>query len=489
VTKDEFSATIKNGGKVTNQSPPGVWKATKKPMTSAVFEEHLTSSHGSAEDAFKAMDVDQNDCLTEEELVKGTASLKDPLTVQEAEYVFGGLDANADFQACRPEFLGTLKVGRFFQAPNALKAAGFEVGPAVQAAPPAEKQGASAAAASTPKPEALGLSGGGTPDKAAASTAAPAAAAPSTTVAAISTTVSLEAYELARKPIGLGDFAKRMGTKVPSEWHALEDSADGCIDLSTFKKATEGFHPPLTNEEANYAFCGMDENHDRQVCTFEFFGTLKIGHFFPSRSHLAHLKEVGALSERSQRGIPEIGSDDATTTTTVATTSAAPLATSGGGVPAQYMRVPAIVSGHAELTLRVAADSDGPTKPEQQELADIFKRAMQHQLGLDTNIADVESLHLNGVGDPRDKTVMILWTAGSVDDGGHLQSELQQHKEDIKHIIEREVNEKGFEWLEKDELWVRTSMNFFGPKAASLPKGSRVSEDIGHRVGADSPQN
>lgn len=302
-----------------------------------------------------------------------------------------------------------------------------------------------------------------------------------TTPKPVVVTTTTKPFEIVGKPISLGEFARRMGTKVPKEWHILEESADGCIDLPIFRKAARGFHPPLSDDEADYAFCGMDENFDKKVCTFEFFGTLKIGHFFPSRSHLDHLKEVGALSERAQRGIPEIGSADVISTTPAPALPS--IAANPKTVNEKYKTVPAILSGQAEFTLRVSSDSSGPTAQEEQELGEIFKSTVAQQLRMEVNIADIEGVHLNGVGNPNDKTVMILWTAGNVMHGGRLESELQSKADVIKRVIEQKAVEKGYAWLEHAQFWAKASLSYYGPKAATLPDGSKHSHEIGQKAG------
>merc|ERR1719203_560717 len=113
------------------------------------------------------------------------------------------------------------------------------------------------------------------------------------------------------------------------------------------------------------------------------------------------------------------------TTTTAPPTEAPPTEPKGQPMPSggdlkQYNGVPAVVNGHCSITLRVAPTSEGPGRKEQDEVVDAFKQVLGQELKLQVNIADVEGLHLRAVGHPHDRTLMILWTAGTVRDGGRL---------------------------------------------------------------------
>lgn len=401
-------------------------------MTSPVFAERLLSSYDSTVEAFDAMDRDGDRCLSEEELGAGTAALRQPLTKQEAEYAFSGLDANSDLFVCRQEFLGVLRVGRFFQTAVALKQAGFDVG----------------------RPKSLY----------------------ETEEATTSTTpMAASDAETLSQPISLAEFKLRMGKSAPAPLQALAKPhkhpdagwpEEDCLDLQVFRQAAGGFKPPLSIREIDYAFVGMDANHDKKVCSAEFLGTLEIGHFFAS---VQRIMDFEVWQKHAQL--------DTSTTAPPTTTSATALEQ---GSP--YTGVPAIVSGHAELTLRLAADSLGPTGTEKKALGEIFRRAMEHNFGLSVNIADTESVHLNGIGNPHDRTLMILWTAGNIDDGGALKLNLQKRGDDVKAHIEKSVGDEAYAWLQHSSLWATISMNFYGPGASQLPEGSQVSLEIGHKV-------
>lgn len=464
-----------------------VWQPQRKAMTSGVFSERLHTLYGSPQDAFDQMDSDLDRCLTQQELANGTADFREPLTEQEVEYAFSGLDVNGDWKVCEGEFLGVLNLGRFFQSVESLKDAGFDVKAPTphRNAPPHQKPGTKVvhSEVSTTQKESTTEITTATATTAAtnAATTAPMTTATITTTEPPETTTT-NAFEVVDQALSLDDFVKRMGSQVPPQLKVLEQADSGnCVDLQTFREAAGGFNPPLSPAEADYAFCGMDENHDRKVCSFEFLGTIKIGHFFPSRSDLEHLKEIGtslALPGGNKATVPESQPSAGLTP--------ALLATSTTAKPKDrlkaYRGVPSILSGHAEVTCHVANGGAGPTRKEEQEMSDIFKKALEHKLRVDINIADVESTHLKDAGNADDKTVMILWTAGAVDDGGALQSELHEKSARIKKQVEKAIAHLRLDSCGHPKLWTRASLSYYGPKAAALPKGSQLSEDIGHQA-------
>lgn len=211
------------------------------------------------------------------------------------------------------------------------------------------------------------------------------------------------------------------------------------------------------------------------------------------------MKDVGALEEgrsgsKARHAKGQESEEDAAekaaekTTASNSSTSAAVQHSTPSPIPLselklRYRGVPAIVSGHGEVTLRISSDSSGPTLEDLQQVGQAFKRGLEDMLSLDVNIADVESIHLDGVGHPRDKTAMILWTAGTVDDGGALQTELRRKATSIQKRIENEIKHEDFEWLTHVNIWARVSLSYYGPAASRLPDGSKLVQEIGHRIG------
>jgi len=123
------------------------------PMTEAVFVERMASSYLSPQEGFAAMDTQMDGCLTEAEFVAGATGFQDALTAEEASYAFSGLDATGDGRVCRQEFFGVLEVGRFFQSPADLKAAGFDLDATVVTSTLAETTAASTTQGETTAPK------------------------------------------------------------------------------------------------------------------------------------------------------------------------------------------------------------------------------------------------------------------------------------------------------------------------------------------------
>jgi len=315
-----------------------------------------------------------------------------------------------------------------------------------------------------------------------------------TTTAEPSPTTTVLGWELQKAPIALSQFSARMGSKLPAKLKALDAPDGGCVDLATFREGAEAFDPPLTREESDYAFCGMDENHDKRVCSFEFYGTIKIGHFFPSRAHLDQLREVGVLPAHTGKGHRSAQTDakKGSEEEGEGAESAQPL---GTRVPRdeleQYRSVPATVSGRAEITLHVSSAADTPGLKENTDVGNAFKEALEKELGLEVEIVGVESFRVESsgsakVGNARDRTVMILWDAGYVQDGGSLQMTLRRRSGNVEKRIEEMSAMKQFDWLDRASAWVKFTLSYYGPKASALPMGQQISQDIGHKFGEES---
>jgi len=287
-------------------------------------------------------------------------------------------------------------------------------------------------------------------------------------------------------PITLKQFTARMGPTVPAAISVLSTPSGGCVDLAAFRAAAEAFTPPMTQEEADYAFCGMDENHDKKVCSFEFFGIIKIGQFFPSRAHLEQLKEVGVLKERPAEPEDQVDKVDELFPEVLPGT---PVSV---GDLQKYLGVPAMVNGRAEITLHLVRDAASPGEEEQLAIGDAFEGALEKELQLDVEVEGISALQADyatghAIGfNPRDRTIEIMWTAGAVQDGGALDVLMRQHSLQIETSIKDAIDAKGFSWLERSTVWVKTTLNYYGPQASQMPDGQKISKDIGHKPGEQS---
>merc|ERR1719277_1515304 len=63
----------------------------------------------------------------------------------------------------------------------------------------------------------------------------------------------------------------------PSNLNAVLD--DNSLFLETFVRGTQTFVPPLSKEQAEYAFGALDANKDKLLSSQEFLTVLRYGHF------------------------------------------------------------------------------------------------------------------------------------------------------------------------------------------------------------------
>jgi len=291
-------------------------------------------------------------------------------------------------------------------------------------------------------------------------------------------------FEFQTPPITVKEFVARMGTTMPPELKALSKPDAPCIEIYAFRRMTAKFSPPLTQKEADYAFCGMDPDYNRLLCPSEFYAVLKIGQFFPSKSQLNHLEEVGALAESFEALFPTSTSTllPATTTTIAPTTS--PQITSAE--LQAYQGVAAVINGHCAVSLRTRAGEAEPGNKEQSAIAKAFRESLEQELALHVNIADIEGLHVRARSHPNERTLMILWTAGSVEDGGRLQLKIRREAEALEQALRLAVlRASGLAGLEHVTVWATATFHYYGKGAKSLPEGSIIAQDIGQNVEAN----
>lgn len=82
--------------------------------------------------------------------------------------------------------------------------------------------------------------------------------------------------------ITMGDFKNRMLNAHDSALRAFQALDANPCDLERFIRGTKSFKPPLTRQEAEYAFRGLDADHDEFLRSYEFFEVLEFGNFFPT---------------------------------------------------------------------------------------------------------------------------------------------------------------------------------------------------------------
>jgi len=91
-------------------------------------------------------------------------------------------------------------------------------------------------------------------------------------------------------PITMADFKARMLKVYASSVHAFQALGTNPSGFEDFARGATTFKPPLTTEQAKYAFRGLDTDHDEMLRSFEFFEVIECGHFFPTSEELAELQ-------------------------------------------------------------------------------------------------------------------------------------------------------------------------------------------------------
>jgi len=473
VQLSEFTQALQRGhffSSVSAQAEPSLseWKAVQQPLTLNVFLKRMHSKEPL--EVFNKMDNDWDHHLTRDEFMPGVQNFPDRLAEDEAQYAFEGFDVNGDDEVSEAEYVGVLKVGRFYPSQALLYKAGVHLDSNQQATflKNLLPTTTTTPATTTKEPH-----------------------FPTTTLSEMPKPTTTEIpFELLNTPLTLADFASGMGSTLPPPLSILATAEGGCVKLPEFVAAGKSFSPPLTEEQANYAFCGMDENHDKQVCSFEFFAVLKIGHFFPSRPHMEHLREVGVLKERSGEPIhlTEAGKKDKPAATRledpIMAQPGTPLTSSSMD---QYLGVPASINGRAAIAMHLVREAREPGPEVSDAIALAFARTMEKELDLSVEIDGATALQANYMRSAgftaHDRTVEIMWSAGSVQDGGLLQDKLQQHSLRVERAIQKAVADLNYDWLDRTVVWVKATLSYYGARATTLPQGQQISKEIGRKPG------
>ena len=217
------------------------------------FVERMKTSHASPQAAFASMDTDRNGLLGYPEFAAGCAAFQLPLDDNEAGHAFQGFDANKDAHLSQDEFFGVLKIGEFWQTPEAI---------------------ARMTGQDYDCNEGLG------------------AAEASWTVGKKSWCCAHGGFGCTTTPpppdaITIQDLLQRLRVQDKSPeaaFRLLDEDGDSFVTKGEFEDGAKACEPPLTEAQAGYAFKGLDSNYDGKVSLVEFTGAVKMGHFFSTLS-------------------------------------------------------------------------------------------------------------------------------------------------------------------------------------------------------------
>jgi len=168
-----------------------------------------------------------------------------PLNADTAEFAFEGFDADQDGEVTASEFLGTFFLEHLFQTPEAIEAVGAFDGAATT----------DSSLAKSPT----------TVSDAGADLAPPATARPAW-----------------QPPLSFDSFRARIAEPVPVVFARMDSDGDSFVSEAEFLRWARSCSPPLADTQAEYAFLGLDENHDRWLTSSELASAVSAGSFFVS---------------------------------------------------------------------------------------------------------------------------------------------------------------------------------------------------------------
>mmetsp|Transcript_35634 Transcript_35634/g.98741 ORF Transcript_35634/g.98741 Transcript_35634/m.98741 type:complete len:824 (-) Transcript_35634:28-2499(-) len=274
-----------------------------------------------------------------DEFINGTKTFKPPLTDDQARYSFQALDANRDGVLNITEFTGGLECEQFcgaeFEQPSSTQ---------TTTAPTVSKSGFQSDGTGTP--QAWSSATFATLDanhdgqlvlsefQSVGAAHEPALSNPevaeafhrldadgngklsivefghynNASVAIVPSTVSETTTTMTTSlPITMADFKSRMVNAYSSSHKAFGSFGAAPLDRNAFEIGTRTFKPPLTAQQADYAFKGLDADKDNSLLASEFFEVLDLGHFFPTVEELKAARKVRETPSAITTPTPEAG--------------------------------------------------------------------------------------------------------------------------------------------------------------------------------------
>lgn len=102
----------------------------------------------------------------------------------------------------------------------------------------------------------------------------------------------LKEMGLSEPPLTMQRFADGMGAVPPqTAFKALDSNQDNEISEEEMVRFAQAFVPPLTKQQAQFAFRGMDINDNGRVVPAEMYDTLSFGDFFPSEKQAREMHQ------------------------------------------------------------------------------------------------------------------------------------------------------------------------------------------------------
>jgi len=306
----------------------GQGAVSQAPVSMAEFKKRMLRVYKTAPDAFAALDYSETDLtaaldskpLNLKQFCHGVKSFIPPLTEEQGIYAFTALDVDNNGILVNAEFSEGLNQDEF-RVPT-----------------------------TTATTTTITLST--TTSTTTVTTTPP----PTTTNTITTTTTTSRQAAVMPNPspnaaiITMGDFKNRMLNAHESALRAFQALDANPCDLEGFIRGTRTFKPPLTRQEAEYAFRGLDADHDETLPSYEFFEVLEFGDFFPTLRDLvvmgAPTATVNLRGSATAAHDPEQVSDEGPAAAGAAT---APRASQTGAVTATAK------ARHSDLLSKVVA--------------------------------------------------------------------------------------------------------------------------------------
>jgi len=394
----------------------------------------LTGTYNTADDAFHHMDQDGDGFVDPHAFAAGLQTFSPPVDAANAQWAFNGIDSNRDSEVTLQEFKDVLGTQISSTATHHQFHSSAEVKYRSQAR---EWAGTMQSAC-----ERMGLHEGNS--------------------------LQLHVFKYASK-----QFEPLLSDKVLEDlFHQMDCDGDQQISPSECYLGMSQFKEKLSAAESvRNLFCDSDANNDHKLSAEEFdhFGKLldphcsgaKYAAFFHDELDQNHdgsvaLGEIEALGNRGGSSHIVLSDEDLEA----------------------YSGIPAIIEGKSS----VEVENSGSLTASKVGAA--FATALGKELDITVEVGGEQALPSNsGM-----QIFVVLYTSRS-SDGAATLKKLRASAAHIESEVEAAIiaTEDGGAGV-KATVWSRTDFSFYGPKAADLPGGQKISKEWGRKLG-DSSDN
>eukprot|EP00931_Biecheleriopsis_adriatica_P005295 TRINITY_DN10681_c0_g1_i1.p1 TRINITY_DN10681_c0_g1~~TRINITY_DN10681_c0_g1_i1.p1 ORF type:complete len:1130 (-),score=293.89 TRINITY_DN10681_c0_g1_i1:19-3045(-) len=460
-------------------------------MTLVQLANRMVERFGSMQLAFHSMDKDHDGSISQVEFVAGAASLQPPLSEGDATWSFQGLDANRDGVVDEHDFLAIASASEVSEAAGGKAPTPGKQVKAAGGTPPAPGMQVQAAAA--PGMQVQAAAAPGMQVQAAVAPApgmqvqAAAARPPAGTAIADETSFRAKAISVAGT---MKQACEKMGLHKdnalqPQTFRAaitefepliseaalltifnqMDSNADGQLSPEECYLSMQSFKQKLSKlKSIRNTFCDADANNDQKLSKQEFANFVQ--KLDPQADQAEYLNFFHDVLDKDKDGFVKLSDIN------LGAPAAHENVLSDSDME-KYAKVPAILQGEASIEIQ---DQEQLGNAVNAQVKAAFEKVLTSHLGTKVTVAGVQALPATGM-----KILIVLWTARPPA-GGDTIKKLRTDASQLQTAMQAAIG-AAVAPAAKTTVWCKSTFDFYGPKAGSLPQGQKITQLWGTKLG------